>query len=150
MRMAWWLSIVFLVSTVAATAGASKPRSVEAFAEQGTDVGVLTTNGRPVVLAHIDPVRRLENCQRSGRVYPCGHYGWQTWWLKTANQAVQCQIVGQDGGTDLGLCRLPDGTDLGLWLIEYGFARALPGAPESYQSAHSASAAANKGIFSRP
>jgi endonuclease YncB( thermonuclease family) len=111
------------------------------------EAGVFSLDGEEVRLAFIDPAKRREECKRSGRTYLCGFYAWQAWSSVIAGKELSCVKA---SGADGSVCKLPDGTDLGLWLVESGFARILAGAPARYVQAEARSKAENKGIFSRP
>ncbi|WP_422370994.1 hypothetical protein [Hoeflea sp.] len=145
-RTAVLIALLAANMTVSAPAPATLPASFDA----GLDVGLLRADDRPVALAHIDAVSRDDRCRRSGRIYPCGHEAWQVWRLKTKDGTIRCTVGSRHGNRDHGICKTPDGTDLALWLIEYGFAKAVHGAPEAYRAAHAAASSARKGIFSTP
>lgn len=143
-------TLALVASLVCAASASAAQDTVAAAYDAGLDVGLLQAQDRPVALAHINPVSRDESCRRSGRIYPCGHEAWQVWQLKTKDTSILCRIESRSGNRDRGICTTPDGTDLGLWLIEYGFAKAEHGAPGDYRAAHAAASNARKGIFSNP
>jgi endonuclease YncB( thermonuclease family) len=113
------------------------------------DVGIFQLDGSKIRLAHIQPVMRNQHCRRAGRTYPCGFYGWQYWSLLIDGRGVECRPTGE---TERFVCGIVGGdvADIGLWLIEQGFAHAEPSAPASYRIAESGSMKSRKGIFSEP
>lgn len=101
------------------------------------DDATLSVHRRQIRLWGIHIPRGAEECTAYGRATDCGLAAARA--LKQKVEGfVHCEDLGRADGLSLGRCRMAAsgferGLDLGAWLVEQGWAVALPEAPVEYQ-----------------
>jgi len=114
--------------------------------------GEIQTDKAHYVIADINPVGLTDQCQRSGRVYLCGHYGSQAWEVFLRSKKITCEQQTATGKSLTVRCTVDSASDpkvdIGWWLINAGFATAKPQAPAHYHSAEDDARKRRSGIHS--
>jgi endonuclease YncB( thermonuclease family) len=107
--------------------------------------GVIEAKGYSVAISGIDIVRQDETCTDGGKSWTCGTRARTAFRAFLRGRAVVCTVP-PEGGRDLiaAECRVGN-QDVGQWLIENGWSRAVKGGP--YVEAGEKARAARKGIF---
>ena len=134
-----------------ALAGPPKPKmpddwdGTKLFQPVATAAGLIEAKGYSVAIAGIDIVKQDETCTDEGKSWACGIRARTAFRAFLRGRAVVCQVP-PEGGRDLiaAECRIGK-QDVGRWLAENGWARAVAGGP--YVEAGDKARAAKKGIF---
>jgi len=104
------------------------------------DDGTLRIEGKTVRLYGIHIPTTDEDCRTWERPVKCAPRAALALDFKTQQSFVHCDEKGRDAdGTIIGLCRVnrgsfSQGEDLSAYMLEYGWALALPDAPFEYQA----------------
>jgi endonuclease YncB( thermonuclease family) len=115
------------------------------FQPVATAAGLIEAKGHSVAISGIDVVKQDETCTDDGKAWACGIRARTAFRAFLRGRAVVCQVP-PEGGRDLiaAECRIGK-QDVGQWLAENGWARAVAGGP--YVEAGDKARAAKKGVF---
>lgn len=115
------------------------------FQPVATAAGLIEAKGYSVAVSGIDIVKQDETCTDDGKSWACGVRARTAFRAFLRGRAVVC-LVPPEGGRDLiaAECRIGK-QDVGQWLVENGWARAVAGGP--YVEAGDKARAAKKGVF---
>jgi endonuclease YncB( thermonuclease family) len=137
-----------------ALAGPPKPRVQRAVDDWGgtklfqpvaTAAGLIEAKGYSVAVSGIDIVKEDETCTEDGKSWACGVRARTEFRSFLRGRAVACKVPPEaDRDLVAAECRIGK-QDVGLWLVENGWARAVAGG--SYVEAGDKARAAKKGIF---
>ncbi len=107
--------------------------------------GVIAAAGRTIEIGGIEPVGGDETCARAdGGVWPCGRAALTAFRGFMRGRAVTCDFpAGEVADRISTTCRIGS-HDIGAWLVENGWARAVG---SGYERQAAAAAAARRGIF---
>lgn len=104
--------------------------------------GVIEAKGRSLTVSGIEVVKPDETCTDSaGKSWPCGVQARTAFRGFLRGRAVTCAAPDKAGAAQ---CRVGN-QDIGAWLVENGWARALPDGP--YADAGRKASEAAKGVF---
>mgnify|MGYP002074201803 CR=1 FL=1 len=107
--------------------------------------GEIESNGVAVVISGIEVTPADETCtDDAGRNWACGLRARTAFRAFLRSRAVTCGVPEADSRPATAQCSLGN-KDIGLWLVENGWARAAAGGP--YAEAGDKARAAGKGIF---
>ena len=104
------------------------------------DDGTLRIDGKDVRLYGIHIPTTAQDCRTWERPVQCAPRAALALGFKTQQSFVHCEEKGREAdGTIIGLCRVNRGSfsageDLSAYMLEYGWALALPDAPFEYQA----------------
>lgn len=111
------------------------------------DGDTLAVGDSRIRLFGVDAVEKAQTCKRGAEEWACGHDAMTLLATLLPNENLSCRQEDVDVyGRTVAVCRA-GWTDLGLAMIEGGYAIALPNAPESYQVAEAESRAKRIGIW---
>ncbi len=137
-----------------ALAGPPKPRGRRAVDDWGgtklfqpvaSAAGLIEANGYSVAVSGIDIVRQDETCSEDGKSWACGIRARTAFRSFLRGRAVACKVPPEaDRNLIAAECRIGR-LDVGQWLVENGWARAVAGGP--YVEAGDKARADKKGIF---
>ena len=137
-----------------ALAGPPKPRRPKAVDDWGgtklfqpvaSAAGLIEANGYSVAVSGIDIVRQDEICTDDGKSWACGVRARTAFRSFLRGRAVACKVPQEaDRNLIAAECRIGK-QDVGQWLVENGWARAVAGGP--YVEAGDKARTAKKGIF---
>ena len=134
-----------------ALAGPPKPKmpddwnGTKLFQPVAAAAGLIEAKGYSVAISGIDIVKQDETCTDEGKSWACGVRARTAFRAFLRGRAVVCAVP-PEGGRDLiaAECRIGK-QDVGQWLAENGWARAVAGGP--YVEAGDKARAAKKGVF---
>ena len=107
--------------------------------------GLIEANGYSVAVSGVDIVRQDETCSEDGKSWACGIRARTAFRSFLRGRAVACKVPPEaDRNLIAAECRIGR-LDVGQWLVENGWARAVAGGP--YVEASDKARAARKGIF---
>ncbi len=137
-----------------ALAGPPKPRRPKAVDDWGgtklfqpvaSAAGLIEANGYSVAVSGINIVRQDEICTDDGKSWACGVRARTAFRSLLRGRAVACKVPPEaDRNLIVAECRIGK-QDVGQWLVENGWARAVAGGP--YVEAGDKARTAKKGIF---
>jgi endonuclease YncB( thermonuclease family) len=115
------------------------------FQPVATAAGLIQAKGYSIAISGIDIVKDDETCNDAGGSWACGVRARTAFRALLRGRAVICAVP-PEGGRNLiaAQCRIGK-QDLGQWLVENGWARAVADGP--YIEAQEAAKKAKKGIF---
>lgn len=103
--------------------------------------------GRHVAIAGIEGLRPDESCEDHGRSWPCGMRARTAFRAWLGGRAVECDLPKEKTGeTESARCKRGK-QDAGAWLVENGWARAVPDGP--YEAQEKKARDRRKGMFGR-
>lgn len=139
--------ILLLVLLCAALPGAAQERlSGYVFIQ---DDGTLRLQGRTVHLSGIYIPPTDEDCFTFVRPPLCGPRAVIALEFMIGNDWVYCDIEERSPRGLTGRCRVDD-EDLGAWMLEHGWAVALPDAPFEYQALEKIARSQGRGLWGIP
>ena len=104
--------------------------------------GVIAVKGQSLTVAGIEVVEPQQSCtDDAGKSWPCGARARTAFRSFLRGRAVTCATADEPGDPQCSIGK----QDIGEWLVENGWARAVPGGP--YEEAGEKAKAARKGIF---
>ncbi|WP_417685135.1 thermonuclease family protein [Roseibium sp.] len=110
------------------------PGPIELKRPQVVDAGTLRTKDLTVRIAHITAPSAEETCvSRRGGTWPCGARARTSLRGLIRIFTVTCEKVADLGPREISALCSRRNTDIGAWLVEYGWADPAEGAPESYK-----------------
>ena len=137
-----------------ALAGPPKPRRSRAVDDWGgtklfqpvaSAAGLIEANGYSVAVSGINIVRQDETCTDDGKSWACGVRARTAFRSLLRGRAVACKVPPEaDRNRIVAECRIGK-QDVGQWLVENGWARAVAGGP--YVEAGDKARTDKKGIF---
>ncbi|MGX9142107.1 thermonuclease family protein [Mesorhizobium sp. 128a] len=137
-----------------ALAGPPRPRRPKAVDDWGgtklfqpvaSAAGLIDANGYSVAVSGIDIVKEDETCTDDGKSWACGVRARTAFRSFLRGRAVACKVPPEaDSALIAAECRIGK-QDVGQWLVENGWARAVSGGP--YVEAGDKARDAKKGIF---
>ena len=137
-----------------ALAGPPKPRRPKAVDDWGgtklfqpvaSAAGLIEANGYSVAVSGIDIVKEDETCSEDGKSWACGARARTAFRSFLRGRAVACKVPPEaDRSLIAAECRIGK-QDVGQWLVENGWARAVAGGP--YVEAGDKARTAKRGIF---
>lgn len=134
-----------------ALAGPPKPKKpdewdgTKLFQPVATAAGLIDAKGYSVAISGIDIVRQDETCTDEGKSWACGIRARTAFRSFLRGRAVVCAVPPEaDRKLIAAQCRIGK-QDVGQWLAENGWARAVAGGP--YAEAGDKARAAKKGVF---
>lgn len=137
-----------------ALAGPPKPRKTKLpDGEEGTKLlqpvataaGLIKAKDYSIAVSGIDIVKEDETCSDEGKSWDCGVRARTAFRAFLRGRTLVCSVPPQDGQKAIAVKCWVGNKDVGLWLVENGWARAAPGGP--YVEAGDKARAARKGIF---
>jgi endonuclease YncB( thermonuclease family) len=123
-------------------------KGTKLFQPVASAAGLIEAKGYSVAVSGIDVVRPEETCSFAGKSWPCGLRARTAFRAFLRGRAVVCTVP-PEGGRDLiaAECRIGK-QDVGQWLVDNGWARAVAGGP--YLEAADKARSGKKGIFGAP
>jgi endonuclease YncB( thermonuclease family) len=111
------------------------------------DAGRLRSGGTILVLAKIEALAGDALCRdAAGKAWPCGRFSRAALQRLVRQRSIECEPAERAGAQLVTSCRI-DGRDIGLWLVEQGWARAAPGS--AHAAAEEAARAQGRGQWAR-
>ena len=145
-----WLSLVLLL----AWSGAAQAREIKSYARVNEDAS-LRISGKTIRLAGIHIPKTKQTCKSYRSPPVCGSRAVVALEFKI-DGFVRCEILSENTDRSLnGVCwvnsgSFDEGEDLGAYLLEKGWAVALPEAPIEYQTLEKIARARGFGVWGMP
>lgn len=111
---------------------------------------MLTSGKLTVELAYVTGLSAAETCQTaSGQTWPCGARALTALRALLRSHRVDCQSVAPLGPRRISAACSRGAVDLGLWMLQQGWAQTSADAPESHTAAEAAARSAGLGQWRR-
>ncbi|CDX24581.1 conserved exported hypothetical protein [Mesorhizobium sp. ORS 3324] len=110
-----------------------------------TAAGLIKAKDYSIAVSGIDVVKADETCIDAGKSWDCGVRARTAFRAFLRGRTVVCALPPQGGEAAIAVKCWVGNKDVGLWLVENGWARAAQGGP--YVEAENKARAAKKGIF---
>jgi endonuclease YncB( thermonuclease family) len=96
--------------------------------------GILKTDDLTVHIAHVDALAADQTCvSRLGGTWPCGARARTSLRGLVRLYTISCEKIAEIGPREISAVCFRRKTDLGAWLLRYGWADATAGAPDNYR-----------------
>ncbi|RUX34872.1 thermonuclease family protein [Mesorhizobium sp. M2A.F.Ca.ET.042.01.1.1] len=137
-----------------ALAGPPKPRKTKMpdggdgtklFQPIATAAGLIKAKDYSIAVSGIDAVKESETCSDEGKPWGCGVRARTAFRAFLRGRTVVCAVPPQGGQAAIPAKCWVGNKDVGLWLVENGWARAAQGGP--YVEAENKARSEKKGIF---
>lgn len=138
---------MLIALSVAAPAAAQERLSGYVFVQED---GTLRLQGRTVHLSGIYIPPTAEDCFTFVRPPLCGPRAVIALEFRIGNDWVYCDIEKRSARGLTGRCRVDDDEDLSAWMLEHGWAVALPDAPFEYKALERIAQSQGRGLWGIP
>lgn len=127
------------------------PRWRRFFLPKTTDAATFKVEGRTIRIAGVTVPTRDEVCRGAqGGEWPCGRTALYSLRMFLRGRAIECFYPHADTAVEITApCRVGE-TDLGLWLLDQGWARPGQYATDEYKAASAAARCRGRGLWRGP
>jgi endonuclease YncB( thermonuclease family) len=124
------------------------PRWRRYFLPQTPDLATFVTNGMTIHVAGVKPPARSQTCPAGdGSAWPCGASALYAFRRFLHGRAVECYFPSAEGVSDVTAPCRGGRADIGLWLLQNGWARTDELATADYRATETAAACAALGLW---